>query len=456
MTRATAQPERPLPPAGLRVRLAPGTVVRDGGRIVLGGAPSRLLRLTDRGAELVLSWQPGGEIGPGRALARRLLDAGALLPEPDPADARDLAVVVPTHGRAAQLARCLDSITATAPGADVVVVDDGSPDPAAIESVARARGARVVRHASSRGPSEARNTGFRATDRELVAFVDSDVVVLPATLPRLAGHFADPALGAAAPRILALEDTGTLASYERDHSSLDMGRLPGRVRPGAPVPYVPSATLVIRRAAFGRGFDRELTIGEDVDLVWRIAEAGWGVQYDPSVAVRHEHRTDPRELLERRFVYATSIGLLAARHPSALPAVHVDEATAVVALLLSRRPALAALVAGRVVWRTRALLAGRTADPTRFALRLTAQAVWRAARALAHAARRPWWPVLAVTRPRLLAAAWAVGIAERRPARPAHAALCIADDLVSGAGTWWSCARYRTARPLLPLRRAPR
>jgi hypothetical protein len=232
-----------------------------------------------------------------------------------------------------------------------------------------------------------------------------------------------------------------------------MGPLPGRVRPGAAVPYVPSATLVLRRSAFGRGFDTALTIGEDVDFVWRMAENGWGVQYDPSVAVRHEHRTDPRELATRRFVYATSIGLLAARHPNALPALHVDEATAAVALALARRPVLAGLVAGRIAWRTRALLVGRTASPTAFALRLTAQALWRAVRAMGHAGRRPWWPLLALARPRLLLVAWTLGIAEQRPIGPSHAALCIADDIISGAGTWWSCMACRTATPLLPRRR---
>ena len=51
------------------------------------------------------------------------------------------------------------------------------------------------------------------------------------------------------------------------------------------VAYVPTAALLVRRAALGDGFDESLRNGEDVDLVWRLIEAGWRVRYEPAVQV---------------------------------------------------------------------------------------------------------------------------------------------------------------------------
>ncbi len=452
-----------LPPAELRVRLDPDVRLRGGGGVLIGGVPSRLIRLTSAGAAHVRRWRAGDTIGAGRAaraLARRLLDAGLLLPEPDPTPTSGLTVIVPVHGREVQLARCLAAISRTAPNAAVLVIDDGSRDAAAIARVASEYGARVIRHRTSRGPGAARNTGYAESDSPLLAYVDSDVVLETGCLSRLAGQFADPAVGAAAPRVLAADrGPGVVASYEARHSSLDMGPRPSRVAPGTAVPYVPATTLVLRREAFGPGFDERLHAGEDVDFVWRLAAAGWTVRYDPAVAVRHMHRTSPRELAARRFTYANSIGALAARHPAALPALRLDLATGAVALLLMRRPALALALATVAAARTRATLRGRAPQPTRLAIELTGQSLRRGGRNLAHAIRRPWWPLAALAASRrrdaaiVLAGAWALGVAEERPTRPAHAALCILEDMIAGAGTWWSCVHHRTAVPLLPSRR---
>jgi mycofactocin system glycosyltransferase len=457
------RPPAAPPPADLRVRLDPHAIVLDDGCVLVGGSPSRLIRLRPAAVAAVTRWRTGAAVGADpslRALARRLLDAGLLIPEPAAAAATgDLAVVVPVHGRVPQLERCLRAIARTAPDAALCVVDDGSSDAdaGAIERLAAAHGAAVVRHPSSRGPAAARNTGLAHTERPLVAFVDSDVIVETGSLARLAGHFAEPSTGAAAPRILSADHgTGAIAGYEARHSRLDMGARPGRVRPGAPVPYVPAATLVVRRDAFGAGFDERLHVGEDVDLIWRLVGAGWGVWYDPAVSVRHEHRSSARGFAGRRFAYATSAGPLVRRHPSALPAVHLDPAGAVVLLTLLRRPWLAGALAAALAMRFHATLRDRVRRPLLPSVALAARSILRGGRGIAHAVRGPWWPLCALAalkRPRaalLLGGAWVVALAENRPARPSDAALTVADDLIAGAGTWWSCLRHRTVAPLLP------
>ena len=51
------------PPAGLRVRLDPDVLVRDRGRLLCGGAPFRIVRLSGAGAAVVARWRAGGPVG---------------------------------------------------------------------------------------------------------------------------------------------------------------------------------------------------------------------------------------------------------------------------------------------------------------------------------------------------------------------------------------------------------
>lgn len=447
--------------------LAAAVQVRDGGRVLAGGYPFRVLRLTEAGAEAVRAWSTGGPVGdePGRgALARRLLDAGILDPVPTAASPPgEAAVVIPVRDRPRQLARCLDSVVATTPGAEIVVVDDGSADSEAVAAVAIERGARIVRHERSRGPAAARNSGLAASTGNFVAFIDSDVVVARDWAATLLGHFADPAVAAVAPRVAAMRDgPGLIAGYEARHSSLDMGPVTSAVAPGRPVSYVPSAALVVRRSAAQEGFDERLVVGEDVDFVWRLLARGFTVRYDPRVRVGHDHRVRLGEFVARRREYARSVALLSLRHPDALPAAWLSPWTAAPwGLALAGRPRLAA-----ATWLIAAgLLANKLPDQTpargRLAARILLRGSLMAGRGLGHAVRRSWLPFLlpAVRRPfvrRAVALAIAAPVVEdaSRSGRAGialrDAPVRLLDECLALTGTWEGCMRHRTLRPLVP------
>ncbi|MCW2673257.1 MAG: mftF, partial [Frankiales bacterium] len=230
-----------------------------------------------------------------------LVEAGAAHPLPVPRSADDVTVVIPVRDRAEQLDRCLAALGA----ADVLVVDDGSTDAAAVATVCGRHRARLIRRPNG-GPAAARNTALPLLHKEIVAFLDSDCVPPPHWLEQLRGHLDDPAVAAVAPRV-----TGGL------RSPLDLGPHPGLVRPGAPVSYVPTAALLVRRSAL-TPFDESLRYGEDVDFVWRLVEQGWQVRYDPRVLVHHEEPARLADRLLRRFRYGGSAAPLAARHPDAV------------------------------------------------------------------------------------------------------------------------------------------
>jgi mycofactocin system glycosyltransferase len=376
-------------PAGLRLNRDRGTRFVAGGLVLVGGSPVRVLRLTPAGARQVRGWFSGTPVPASEAsrlLARRLLDAGLAHPDfnPQPSSrtvpadsaASDvtparpaITVVIPVRDRHPELARCLAGL-GYAHAADrppVIVVDDASADPVAIAEIAARYGARVIRRPVNGGPGAARNTGLAAAATELVAFLDSDCVPAPGWLDRLLPHFADPAVGAVAPRIVPHQaGLSWLARYEGASSTLDMGARPSIVRPGARVSYVPGAALVARRSAAGAGFADGMFVGEDVDFIWRLTAAGWRVRYEPSATMGHDHRVTFRAWFSRRADYGTSAAALEQLHPGAVRPLYASWWTVGAwTAALSARPARAGLTAAAALTATAtALLARRLSTVT--------------------------------------------------------------------------------------------
>jgi mycofactocin system glycosyltransferase len=502
---AEGSPTRPLFPAGWRVALDPG-LRRPRPRLLVGGSPLRILRVTDPGDRLVDALAAGGRVPASvaaRRLVGRLVDAGMAEPRPTAAPGASaspvVGVVIPCHDRKEGLAVTLAAIDAAVA---VTVVDDGSTDPAATEAVAAARPATtVIRRAGNGGPAMARNDGWRAIDAEIVAFVDTDCSAGPGWIAPLAAHFGDPAVAAVAPRVVAVPAPGAprwLAAYERERGALDLGRAAAPVGPRSRVPYVPSTALLVRRHVLATvgGFDERLRTGEDVDLVWRLRRAGWQVRYDPSTVIGHPVRPGVGPWLRQRFDYGRSAAPLAARHGGAVaPLVAPAWSLAAWVLVGLRRPtaglAVAAGAAARLVARQRRARAA-TAPPkdgrpdcdatrTRSAhdghdgrgggpeplgvamlLGLAVRGQLATGRGLAATVRRTWWPLalLALVRWRRVRPALAAAVVapplvawhRRRPPLPLPVwwALCTADDLAYGAGVWAGAIAGRDLRCLLP------
>jgi mycofactocin system glycosyltransferase len=457
-------PRTPELPAGTELVADGDLVVLAAGRRLLGGSPTRLLRLGPRAGATTQRWLGGEPVSADpaeRRLARRLVSAGLLHPTADRAaraETPGVTVVVPVCDRPASLARLLDALA----GVGCVVVDDGSRDAAATERAARAGGARYLALEDNVGPAAARNAGLAVVDTPYVAFVDSDCVPGPGWLGPLLAHFDDPLVGAAAPRVMAADGPGWLARYEAARSPLDMGSRPALVRPRTRVAYVPTAALVVRRALVsGACFDESLRGGEDVDFVWRTVASGWDVRYEPASTVAHHAERGAREWAVRRAFYGATAGPLSLRHPDDIAAVSLPGWMALAGgLLLARRPVPAAgvvLGAGGLLARR---LRGVLDEPGTTAARLMARALTQGATPVVTSAVRAWSPALAAalwSRRLRRAALGAFGVAaladwltDRPRLDPARYAVAhAADDLAYGLGLWRGCWRARTVRPLL-------
>ena len=206
----------------------------------------------------------------------------------------EVGVIVPVRGRAPFLSEALESIVRQEPPpADVVVVDDASPEPVALPPGARGR-CRLIRRERRGGPAAARQTGLEALRAPLVALCDSDDAWEPGKL---------------AAQIAALERNGEAAlCFGRATIVGPDGRETGErwsePRPGlleraelAPLLYVcdpvPTSSVVLHRAALDAagGFASDMHLAEDWDLWLRLVARGERFLCEPAARVRYRrHR----------------------------------------------------------------------------------------------------------------------------------------------------------------------
>ncbi|WGL54125.1 mycofactocin biosynthesis glycosyltransferase MftF [Nocardioides sp. BP30] len=474
---------RPLP-GGFRVRLRddvaryPGAT--PGESILIGGSPARSIKLSARAAAMLEGPVLGVTDSASGVLARRLLDANVADPElGDGVDPAEVTVVVPVRDRAEQLDRCLTALA----GLRVVVVDDASREPDAVHAVVRRHRAQIVALPTNLGPAGARNAGLRQVTTPLVAFVDSDVTADAAALRGLAAHFADPALAVVGPLV-----RGSIASlrprwferYDAAASSLALGRRACSVAVGAAVGWLPSACLVARTAVLrdlggpqggaGGGFDASMRVGEDVDLVWRLLEAGWRVRYDPTFEVRHDVRDSLRSILGRKVLYGTGSAPLAARHGDAVAVARLTPLMAAAgAGVLLRRPWSLALSVAATWWARRSVRRALPPfdDQSAVATRLALRGLGWSVRQESALLLRHWWPAAVLAgavsgsaRRMLLSACVVDAVVAHtldrpldRPDLPPAGLLGTLvgrrlDDLAYGTGVWLGAARSGSTRAL--------
>lgn len=417
--------------------------------VIIGGSPLRLLRLSSAGRVAATQLERAiaeGEPSPAGPLTARLVDIGAIHPvAEEPARTfglDDVTVVIPVRrrGREATSQQPAGMTGAPVVPERVIVVDDGSDPPLCWAT---------MRSAQSAGPADARNRGLAVVSTALVAFVDDDVEIdIGDWISPLLGHFDDDEVALVAPRVRSRTGDGLLAGYERDHSPLDLGDRPARIRAGTRVSYVPAAALLCRTDALRGigGFDTELRAGEDVDLVWRLDEHGWSCRYDPSVVVEHRPRPTWRAWARQRITYGESSAPLARRHRRALAPARLNRWSLAVWCAAVIMPPWAGIGTGLGIAIGSAIALTRRlddVDPT-VSMRLALIGHLRAGGQLATAVRRAWWPPLligAVFSRRIRRIMILSILCARHP-------IVVLDDVSACLGVWRGCLAERTLDPL--------
>lgn len=457
-------------PSFFAVKLNSHTRVLEGGAALIGGSPSRYVRLSAAAQQALNGDTVTASTPAGAQLAEKLLELAMAEPvvEQLPPLDLDYTIVIPVRNRRDALHRLLTSIReSNQPNPPrIIVVDDASDNSEELRGVAEACDAEFLSLPVNLGPAGARNAGLQLVTTEYVVFVDSDVVINQDTIPTLLTHFADPKVAVCVPRIRGLnQETSWIGRYENARSSLDLGASAGAIKPRSRLSWAPSTLMVARVSSLGSGFDAEMRVAEDVDLVWRLSESGWRIRYEPAAVAFHEHRTTFGSWFALKVSYGTGAVPLAKRHPRNIaPAVMTPWSVALMASLLAQRkwslPVAVVIAIGATIRSGRKL--SSAPQPYVLGATITAQGIRSAATQTSALMLKHWWPITAVgclfshrIRKAVLVAAVVDVVSEydKDPADMDPVSFGVAkrlDDIAYGTGVWLASLRAGTLSALLP------
>ncbi len=259
-----------------------------------------------------------------------------------------VSVVVASFNADRTLRACLDSLRRlNYPDFELILVDDGSTDttPQIAEQFRRgetagAPAAKInsdvpglrgrsphptasggsggnficLRHEKNLGLSAARNTGIAAATGEIVAFTDADCRADEDWLYYLVGDLLNSAFaGIGGPNLLPPEDSHVAAAVMASPGGPAHVMLTDRQ-----AEHIPGCNMAFYRWALQDigGFDPVFhRAGDDVDLCWRLQQAGYKIGFSAAGFVWHYRRSTGRAYLKQQRGYGEAEALLVQKHP---------------------------------------------------------------------------------------------------------------------------------------------
>jgi GT2 family glycosyltransferase len=191
-----------------------------------------------------------------------------------------VSVVITTHDHGPYLRDAVNAIAAQDLDGEVetIVCDNASGDDTEALMRELVEGARrpltYARLKRDVGPARGRNIGMDLAIGRFTAFTDADCVPRPDWLRAAIAQFGPDRVGVVQGRTIPTELRVPLFEH---HIAID--RLDGTFA---------TANLVYRREALrGLAFDSTCAYWEDVDLGWRVLDAGWHAAFAPDAVVAH-------------------------------------------------------------------------------------------------------------------------------------------------------------------------
>jgi O-antigen biosynthesis protein len=242
------------------------------------------------------------------AIARVFADS------PFPADVRwpGISVVICSYNGASTIRDTLEALRKLSyPDYEVILVNDGSTDETPL--VAADYDIMLI-STKNRGLSNARNTGYQAASKEIVAFIDDDAYPDPDWAHYLALTYLDSEyVGVGGPNLAPAGD-GPIADCVAN-------------APGGPVhvllsdtlaEHIPGCNMSFRKSALEavQGFDpRYRAAGDDVDLCWRIQDQVGEIGFHAAAMVWHHRRNSLRMYWKQQQGYGKAEALLEEKWP---------------------------------------------------------------------------------------------------------------------------------------------
>ncbi len=267
-----------------------------------------------------------------------------------------VSVVVCAYNAERTMDACLASLEKLSyPDYEVIVVNDGSTD-RTLEISEGYPDCRIISQ-ENKGLSVARNVGAEAATGEIVAYTDSDCVADPDWLNYLVG---------------TMVEKGVVACGGPNFSPAETSLVPEAVAvsPGAPCHVLLDDEIAEHIAGCNMAFRRDVLLsiggfdpifraaGDDVDICWRLQDAGYQIGYSAAGFVWHFRRNTVKAYIGQQKGYGKAEALVYGKHPQRFNAfgqakwsgrIYGDLSAA---MLLFRKPVIYSGTFGRGLFQT--------------------------------------------------------------------------------------------------------
>ncbi|MSO89180.1 MAG: glycosyltransferase [Rhodospirillaceae bacterium] len=224
-----------------------------------------------------------------------------------------VSVIVCAYNADRTMAACLESMERlNYPNYEIVIVNDGSTDRTR-EISERHPSFRLINQ-ENKGLSVARNVGFAASSGDIIAYTDSDCVADPDWLTYLVAKFQTSDCGAVGGPNFPPPEDALIPSVVA-------------VSPGGPThvllddqtaEHIAGCNMAFRREVLDRlgGFDPIFrAAGDDVDICWRVQNAGYVIGFSPAAVVWHFRRNTLSGYIGQQRGYGKAEAMVYKKHP---------------------------------------------------------------------------------------------------------------------------------------------
>jgi len=235
----------------------------------------------------------------------------------------DLSIIIVSWNTRDLLKQCLDSIFANPPGCayEVWVVDNASNDDTAAMLRSNFSAIHLIENTNNVGFAAANNQALELCSGAFILLLNPDTIVKPYTLERLITYMREnPQVGGVGPLLLNGDGSFQMSCYPFPTLLREFWRLfyLDKVHPYGlydlsgwnrsiprEVDSIQGACLLLRTEVLDRVglFDRAFFLySEEIDLCYRIKQAGWRLVWLPDVAIVHLGGQSSKQVATQSFL----------------------------------------------------------------------------------------------------------------------------------------------------------
>lgn len=223
-----------------------------------------------------------------------------------------VSVVVCSYNGAKTLRKCLEALQRiNYPNYEIILVDDGSKDETQIIASEFPNIKNIFQY--NQGLSSARNTGYKNSTGEIIAYTDSDCEPDEDWLYFIVKTLINTNyIGVGGPNLSPTPSSNVNAAI-----TVSKGTPTHVLINDTEAEHIPGCNMAYWKYGLENinGFDETFrTAGDDVDLCWRFIKSGYKIGFNPSAIVWHHRRHNINLYLKQQRGYGEAEALLRLKH----------------------------------------------------------------------------------------------------------------------------------------------